>query len=249
MVGEVAITPLPLGLFTVPGRSVAEYDEVAVRAPYVVCAYLVRHPQGTVLFDTGIVGDEEAVATYAPRAFALDAQLDAVALTVADIDVVINCHLHADHAGGNFQFTRTPIVVQQRELDAADQPDYTVRAACVDFPGAQFQVIEGRYEVLPGVTVTPTPGHSPGHQSLLVRGSQHGTILLAGQAFNSASDFALAALAHQLGGDGLDVATTDWMRDLCRTEIDVALFAHDLAQWRPSHGSFAGASLIDAWPA
>lgn len=55
-VDQPVITPLPLGLFTVPGREVAKYPGVVIRSPYVVCAYLVRTPSVTLLFDTGIVG-------------------------------------------------------------------------------------------------------------------------------------------------------------------------------------------------
>ena len=243
------IIPLPLGLFSVPGREVAKYPGVVVRAPYVVCAYLVRTPDTTLLFDTGIVGDEDAVARYRPRWFALDEQLAAHGVALEDVDVVVNCHLHADHAGGNHLFAGTPIVVQEAELAAAGQDGYTVRAAVADFPGASFIGVDGRYAVADRLTVVPTRGHSPGHQSMVVEGTPEGTVLLAGQAFDSAGELASAVLAKQLGADVHDSTAPDWVDDLMRLDIDVALFAHDLAQWRPPRASFVGSRPRAAWPA
>lgn len=241
------ITPLPLGLFTVPGREVAKYPGVVIRSPYVVCAYLVRTPAVTLLFDTGIVGDEGAVARYQPRHLALDEQLGVHGVELRDVDVVVNCHLHADHAGGNHLFPGTPIYVQAAELTAADQDDYTVRKACMSFAGAEFVQVSGRHQVADGIEIVPTYGHSPGHQSLLVDGTTEGRVLLAGQAFDSASEFASAALARQLGGEPLDVTAPAWVDDLLHAEIDVARFAHDLAQWRPAPVSFRGSQVSTAW--
>jgi hypothetical protein len=125
-------------------------------------------------------------------------------------------------------------------LAAASASDYTVREACVDFPHAMFVEVEGRMEILPGIAIMPTPGHSPGHQSLLVDGTPDGRVLLAGQAFDSASEWALAALADQLDGDLQDLSTPTWMANVRASDIDLALFAHDLAMWRPPQTDFRG---------
>jgi glyoxylase-like metal-dependent hydrolase (beta-lactamase superfamily II) len=96
--------------------------------------------------------------------------------------------------------------------------------------------------------VVPTPGHSPGHQSLLVDGTTDGTVLLAGQAFDSASELASAVLARQLGTDVHDSTAPGWVDELADLDVDVALFAHDLAQWRPPVASFVGSRPRDPWP-
>jgi N-acyl homoserine lactone hydrolase len=246
-VSRTQIFPVPLGLFTDPGGSAEKYPGLVVRAPYVVCAYLVRHRQATVLFDTGIVGDAEAVARYAPRCLDLDEQLAALGVSRGEVDMVANCHLHADHAGGNHLFPGVPILVQSAELAAADAADYTVRAAAVDFPRADIRTIAGRHEVLPGMWLVPTPGHSPGHQSLLVDDTNEGTVLLAGQAFDDASTFASAVLAEQLRADASDVTRPDWIAELMAQDIDVARFAHDLAEWRPSPAVFTGTEPVPPW--
>lgn len=160
------------------------------------------------------------MAHYQPRHLALDEQLGVHGVELRDVDVVVNCHLHADHAGGNHLFPGTPIYVQAAELTAADQDDYTVREACVSFADAEFVQVSGRHE---------------------------GRVLLAGQAFDSASEFASAALARQLGGEPLDVTAPAWVDDLLHAEIDVARFAHDLAQWRPAPISFCGSEASAAW--
>lgn len=244
MADQIDVLPVPLGMFWVPGREVAKYN-VKVRAPYVVCAYLVKHPAGTLLFDTGIVADSEAVQRYTPRGFDLEEQLSAAGCTLDEIDVVVNCHLHADHAGGNHLLAGKPIIVQRRELDAARQSDYTVREAAIDFPNANLVVIDGAYEIMAGVRVVPTHGHSPGHQSLMLNDTSEGAVLLAGQAFDEASEYALAELAHELGTEPLDVTAPDWMDDL--RNIDVAYFAHDLAQWRPRPTTMRGSTALTAW--
>lgn len=221
---KAEIIPVPLGLFSVEGREIAKYPGVRVRAPYVVPAYLVLHPDALVLFDSGIVADAEAVMRHEPRHFSIVNQLGALGFKCEDIDMVINCHLHADNAGGNHLFANAPIVVQSAELTASREADYTVPAACIDFPGADFQVIDGRQEILPGMFAVPTPGHSPGHQALVVEGTIDGIVALAGQAFDTASEFALAHLAYCLRNDPTcDVAAPMWMAEFAN--IDLAFFA------------------------
>ena len=102
---------------------------------------------------------------------------------------------------------------------------------------------------MPGITAVPTPGHSPGHQSLLVENTGDGRVLLAGQAFDTASEFALAALACQLDGVQSDLSAPDWMATLRSADIDLALFAHDLAAWRPPAADFRGSRPVPPFEA
>ena len=94
--------------------------------------------------------------------------------------VVACSHLHFDHAGQNAAFPGRPIHVQAAELAAADGPDYTIRG-WVHFPDARYVTHDGETEVLEGVRLVPTPGHTPGHQSLLVDAAE-GRTVVAGQA-------------------------------------------------------------------
>jgi N-acyl homoserine lactone hydrolase len=106
---------------------------------------------------------------------------------MADVNAVANCHLHADHGGQNRRFAGRPIFVQRREWAMVHEPDYTV-AEWVDAPGLTYEVLEGESEVAPGLRLVPTPGHVPGHQSLVVQGA-HGRVVIAGQAVQSLAEW------------------------------------------------------------
>jgi N-acyl homoserine lactone hydrolase len=90
---------------------------------------------------------------------------------------IINTHLHFDHCGGNRRFAGTPTFVQRAELEAAVEPDYLVD--WVRFPGESYVELEGDATLFEGVSVLFTPGHSPGHQSVVVDGDD-GPIVLGG---------------------------------------------------------------------
>ncbi|HEX8026698.1 MAG TPA: N-acyl homoserine lactonase family protein [Candidatus Limnocylindrales bacterium] len=176
------ITRLDVGEFTFPA------DEPWPGETGVVVAYLVRHPDGLVLFDTGLgLGESELDDRYHPRPRPIGDVLAAERLAVGDIDVVVNCHLHADHAGQNVAFRGVPIHVQPAEREAARNPDYTI-PAWIDGPELIYEEIAGDHDVLPGIRVLATPGHAPGHQSLLVETAE-GPTILAGQALYSVGEW------------------------------------------------------------
>jgi N-acyl homoserine lactone hydrolase len=113
---------------------------------------------------------------------------------------------------------------------AAHEPGYTV-PALVDFPGAAYQVLDGEAEILPGVRMVPTPGHTDGHQSLVVDCAE-GPVVLLGQAYEFASDWARAAFAWSLAGDGVEAPLDDtppWVGRLRALDPCRVLLAHDLA--------------------
>jgi glyoxylase-like metal-dependent hydrolase (beta-lactamase superfamily II) len=105
------------------------------------------------------------------------------------IDWVIMTHLHFDHAGGTTArrgsdlvpvFPRARHVVQRREWEAAAHPHERNRASYLDENYAPLAAaglihqVEGEAELVPGVRVIPTPGHTPGHQSVLIDGGGSG---------------------------------------------------------------------------
>jgi N-acyl homoserine lactone hydrolase len=98
---------------------------------------------------------------------------------VSRVAVVVNTHLHFDHCGGNRLFPGIPIHVQRRELmDARTEDDYTVKE-WVDFPGATYVEHDGEAEILPGVRLVPAPGHTAGHQIVVVE-TDEGPVVLGG---------------------------------------------------------------------
>jgi glyoxylase-like metal-dependent hydrolase (beta-lactamase superfamily II) len=152
-------------------------------------AFAIRHPAGLILFETGFGRDSPGIdgrfkAVHHPT---IEDELAKYGHTAKDVRVIINSHLHFDHCGGNSLFPGAAIYVQRDEYRAAHELDYTVRR-WVDFRGADYRQIEGEREIAPGVRIVSTPGHTPGHQSLLVE-TNSGLIVLAGQAIYCRREF------------------------------------------------------------
>jgi N-acyl homoserine lactone hydrolase len=137
-----------------------------------VYVHTIEHPAGLVLVDTGMIDSTpELDEEWEPVPHPENVPRDAVC--------VINTHLHFDHCGGNRLFAGVPIHVQARELaDARADDDYTI-PEWVDFEGAAYVEHDGEAEVLPGVRLLPTPGHTRGHQSVLVD-TPDGLVVLGG---------------------------------------------------------------------
>jgi glyoxylase-like metal-dependent hydrolase (beta-lactamase superfamily II) len=177
----IDVVALPMGEFTFPAGE--EYEGQTG----LVVAYAIRHAAGTFLFDTGFaMPDPELDSFYLRwdiRPSSLPEVASAAGLDLAEVTAVANCHLHLDHAGQNPLFPGVPIYVQGPEWDIAHEPDYTFLPA-IDFQGANYQHRAGDHEVAPGIRIFATPGHSPGHQSVVVD-TPDGPLLLAGQAVYS----------------------------------------------------------------
>ena len=186
MIGALSlddVVPLTLATLTFPG-----FHPLAGQTG-VVNAFAVRHPDGVILIDTGIgEGNVFVDQSYRPQRRPIAAELRAVGLDINEVVAVINGHLHFDNVGGNHLFPGVPIFVQRVEWDLAHAGGDTYRAERVDFdvldwiefPGATYDVVDGEHEVLPGVRLLPTPGHTPGHQAVLVE-TDEGLTVVAGQ--------------------------------------------------------------------
>ena len=217
-----------------PGGRMAGQRVVAV-------AYLVRHPEATLLFDTGFPFDEpfavdeagDNVPTY-PRS--LERSLAPLGTSTADLDLVANCHLHIDHAGGNFRLPADlPIYAQARELQRARAETEQLVVDALALERLAYRSIDGEAELLPGIRAIPTPGHTAGHQSLIVE-TEEGPVVLLGQGMPSASDFAAAAYAVSLDAEGSSPVPgyPDWLPGLLAAAPVRVCFAHDLAIWQPA---------------
>jgi glyoxylase-like metal-dependent hydrolase (beta-lactamase superfamily II) len=166
--------------------------------PYFV--YVITHPQGTVLFDSGAhpeLGTHPesrlggAAADFDMRLSpedAIERRLAAVGMTPRDIDVVVQSHLHFDHAGGLGSLTHASIVVQRDELAFARHPPVYQELIYIqaDFSmGLDWLEVEGDHDLFGDgrVLAISTPGHTRGHQSLLVRLDGEAVFLLADAAY------------------------------------------------------------------
>jgi N-acyl homoserine lactone hydrolase len=231
-VADAAIWRVDFGYFVRPAE-----DTVGGVARVEPClGYVVDHPNGVLLFDTGMGSHPDVDAHYRPRRKPLAAALAAVGFRLDQLTMVVNCHLHFDHCGGNPQLARLPVFTQRTELDAArDDADYTL-AELIDVPGIHYEELVGEAAILPDVLVVPTPGHTDGHQSLVVRRADGVVIVVAGQSHDNASAYGADVLArrarldHQ--ADPLP-AVPGWMDRLQQMDPATVVFAHDHAVWQP----------------
>ena len=152
-----------------------------------VYGYAIRHPRGLVLMDTGVGGGSKAVDEWHPRVHPLDESLASLGHRRSEVIGIVVCHLHFDHCGQNPRFPGVPIYAQRAEYAATREKDYTV-PEWVDFPGAKYELLDGDAEPWPGVHILSTPGHTPGHQSVLVD-TDEGGVLLTGQAVYSLAEY------------------------------------------------------------
>jgi len=171
-----------------------EGGEGRIRLP--IPAYLIEHPKGTALFDTGIHRDCQhdpagRLGERLTKLFDFDyhsgediaARLEAIGRDPAKIDLVVNSHFHFDHCGGNALIPNATLLVQRREWDAGMDPDQAAKSGFDprDFDlGHKLRLVDGEHDVFGdgSVVCVPTHGHTPGHQSLKLR-LESGEIVLA----------------------------------------------------------------------
>jgi glyoxylase-like metal-dependent hydrolase (beta-lactamase superfamily II) len=146
---------------------------------------LVETPAGRVLIETGI-GErlpEKSVAMRGYEGKPIVAAMEAAGFEPGSVDLVVMSHLHFDHAGGLLRsdgskaFPRARIVAQRGEWEIALDDNSRI-VASYDQPELRLVrewgsdgAVEGEVELVPGVSVIPTGGHSKGHQAILVRGA------------------------------------------------------------------------------
>ncbi|MGH3403833.1 MAG: N-acyl homoserine lactonase family protein [Streptosporangiaceae bacterium] len=146
-----------------------------------VHGFVVIHPSGAALVDTGVGGPDELLADWrVVNRSAADA-LAAIGMSPADIGMVINTHLHFDHCGQNAVFPHAPIFVQGTELSRAKRESPELYD-WFDFMNARFELLDGDTELLPGLSVITTPGHTSGHQSVVVTAADGSSDVLIGDA-------------------------------------------------------------------
>jgi N-acyl homoserine lactone hydrolase len=154
------LVPLALGWEVVPRSLSLDGAEGWERVP--VPGWLVRHDDGVLLIDTGITSAvPPGFDALYPRG-----RPERVPLRVDGVTLVALSHLHVDHTGGLRELPGVPVVVQRAELDAVGGIAEGYHPP--DWAETELRPVEGEVELVPGVTMLPTPGHTPGHASFVV---------------------------------------------------------------------------------
>lgn len=204
-----------------------------------VWSALVRTPEGNVLFDTGLhpVHVARPEATFGPQKGMrvvmaeedrVVGRLAALGVAPEDVAVVVNSHLHFDHAGNNGAFPQATFVVQADHLAyARGKPSFP--AVYWDLPELTYVPTGGRARIARGVEVVPTPGHAPGHQSLVVDLPGTGRMVLCGDAAFTRENLERDEIPAAFPDDAR--ASLGVIRSLVGGDVDRCLVSHDARAW------------------
>ncbi len=182
-----------------------------------VVAYLIVHPRGTLLWDTGTIPDElvKPEGTTVARATVkktLAGQLAEIGYKPADITYLALSHYHYDHSANANAFAGSTWLVQRPERAAmfpdtppANPIDPNVAAKFAALKTSKTMLLDGDHDVFGdgSVVILATPGHTPGHQSLFVKLANFGPLVLSGDLYHYPSERTLKDFLP-FGGRGND---------------------------------------------
>jgi glyoxylase-like metal-dependent hydrolase (beta-lactamase superfamily II) len=236
----VRVHPLECGWLTADMGTMLSGRLGEMRMP--VGAFLVQHDRGTVVFDTGMHPELVHASTrLGPIESLFDVDLDDDALLGArlrargvdphEVDVAVLSHLHYDHAGGLVEVPEARLVVQRDEWTAAQDPVLAELGVYhpADFDtGHEVQLVEGRHDLFGdgSVVAVPTPGHTAGHQSLLIGGHT----LLVGDACYCQLALDEDALPPIAADVERQRSGFEWLRQQAAAGVRL-VYSHDPVQW------------------
>jgi glyoxylase-like metal-dependent hydrolase (beta-lactamase superfamily II) len=205
--------------------------------PFVDNCYLIKHAQGWMLWDTGLTdalaaqpegqkpADPKATHWYRPKTLA--SQLEQLGVKPTDIKFLAVSHTHPDHVGNVEMFPQAMLLVQKAEYEWPNplgvgrfKPEHPVTK------------LEGDKDVFGdgSVTIISTPGHTPGHQSLLVKLPKTGALLLSGDAVHFKSNWDYRGVPAGNTGQEQTKASMNHMAEIMAKEKAALWINHDKAQ-------------------
>jgi glyoxylase-like metal-dependent hydrolase (beta-lactamase superfamily II) len=243
----VRLYAMTCGRITGRLKDMIEGEDGPVLLP--IPSYLIEHPRGTVLFDTGMhpalqtdaagrLGERVArifsFDTFLPGD-EIDRRLQAIDRDPGRINYIVNSHLHFDHCGGNQLIPNATVVVQRREWETAQAPELAAKAGFYrqDFDhGHKLLLADGEHDLFGDgrVVCIPTYGHTPGHQSLRVR-LDSGEVVLAGDACYFCRTLRERRLPRFVHDREAMLASLDRLAALERGGARI-FFGHDAGFWK-----------------
>ena len=164
---------------------------------FVNMAYLIVHPRGTVMVDSGSLPDSHFKSDGAPVVEGVVTatkpvlpQLKAAGYEPRDITYFVLSHYHSDHTGNANAFAGSTWIVQKAERDYmfADKPEGIIQPDTYSaLRNAKTKILDNEDFDIFGdgsVVVMATPGHTPGHQVVAVKLANRGTVVLAGDLYH-----------------------------------------------------------------
>lgn len=204
---------------------------------FVDTCYLIKHKQGWFLWDTGIPdavaampnglapADPKAVTWKRPKTLA--SQLEQIGVKPADVKAMGVSHTHPDHIGNVEMFPQAMLYVQKAEYDwpgANNEPRFK--------PSHPVELLSGDKDVFGdgSLTILSTPGHTPGHQSLLVKLPKTGAVVLSGDAVHFRSNWENRRVPSMNANKEQSAASMQKIADTLDKEKAQLWINHDKAQ-------------------
>jgi len=204
---------------------------------FVDSCYLIKHSKGWFLWDTGIAdsvaampnglapADPKAVTWRRPKT--LQAQLEQLGLKPDDVKAMAVSHTHPDHTGNVELFPQATLYVQKAEYDwpgANNEPRFK--------PSHPVELLSGDKDVFGdgSVTILSTPGHTPGHQSLLVKLPKTGAVVLSGDAVHFKDNWDNRRVPSMNASKELSATSMQKIADTLDKEKAQLWINHDKAQ-------------------
>ncbi len=180
------------------GRALTPGSGEGERIVIPIWAALVQVEGLNILFDTGMhpVHIADPQATFRGTPFAafitplmkekdrLENRLAEIGLAPQDIHFVVNTHLHFDHAGANYLFTHSVVLVQRDHYQQACDTIASFQPRYWRLPDLTYELVEGDVNLAPGVQLIKAPGHVKGFQAPVIRLPNSGTVVIAGDAIS-----------------------------------------------------------------
>jgi N-acyl homoserine lactone hydrolase len=189
-----------------------EQPNIVLAVP--ICCYLMETARGFVLFDTGLDSSRLQDVMVSRAIFVNDKfpappivlpehevlpQLAALGVRPEDVVEIILSHCHGDHTGHLLDFPNARVTVQKTELEAALADPKRMNFAEYSDPSIRWNLVEGDIELMPGIDLVLTRGHTAGHQSAVVKLPNEGVKILIGDVADLMENFEREVL-----GSGMD---------------------------------------------
>jgi N-acyl homoserine lactone hydrolase len=223
---------LPLSLATVsigPGRTLE-----MVSGSYLIETSDDKH----ILIDSGFPPDVPHSSEMPPVTQEKNVieHLSALGLRPNDIDMLICTHFDVDHAGYHDVFMHAECIVQRThyELARSGHPRFAPARSHWDHPALYYRMVDGDTEILPGLTLLETSGHTTGHQSVLLHLPQTGPVLLAIDAVMMQRLFTPERQAWPVdeNEEQLRASTRKLLEIVEHEHVNLVVFGHDGQQWQ-----------------
>jgi N-acyl homoserine lactone hydrolase len=198
--------------------------------------YLIKHARGWMLWDTGLADAIAAMPdgqsprdprmTHWRRPKTLAATLDELGVKPADIKYVAVSHTHPDHVGNVELFPHTMLLVQKAEYEwpGPSGPRFKAEHPVTKLEGDRDVFGDG------SVTILSTPGHTPGHQSLLVKLPKTGAVVLSGDAVHFKDNWENRRVPEGNTSKEQTLASMQRIADIMAKEHAQLWINHDKAQ-------------------